>query len=107
MAQVEVRLPQWGMGMTEGTVLAWLKQVGDTVAEGEEIAEIDTAKATGMLESPAAGTIVEIVAQVDDEVPVGDVLCILETGWNPPRSRRRASCARSGCVACARRSPRR
>ena len=37
----EVRLPQWSMGMAEGTVAAWFKRVGDTVAEGEELAEIE------------------------------------------------------------------
>ena len=79
MARLEVRLPQWGMGMNEGTVLQWYKEIGDTVAEGEPLAEIETAKATGDLEAPAAGTLVEIVAAVDTEVPVGDVLCVLQT----------------------------
>ncbi len=35
MARIEVLLPQWGMGMSEGTVTSWLKVVGDTVAEDE------------------------------------------------------------------------
>ena len=37
-----VRMPQWGMGITEGAVLRWLKQAGDAVVEGEVLAEIET-----------------------------------------------------------------
>lgn len=78
MARYDVRLPQWAMGMNEGTVLQWYKEVGDAVAKDEPLAEIETAKATGDLESPEAGTVVEIVAAVGEEVPVGDVMCVLE-----------------------------
>jgi pyruvate/2-oxoglutarate dehydrogenase complex dihydrolipoamide acyltransferase (E2) component len=67
------------MGMNEGTVLQWYKEIGDAVAEGEPLAEIETAKASGDLEAPEAGTLVDIVAEVDTEVPVGDILCVLET----------------------------
>ena len=43
----EVRMPKMGDGMEEGTILRWLKQVGDTVAANETIAEIETDKASG------------------------------------------------------------
>jgi pyruvate/2-oxoglutarate dehydrogenase complex dihydrolipoamide acyltransferase (E2) component len=75
----EVLLPQWGMGMTEGTVLRWLKQVDDHVTEDEEIAEIETAKVTAMLESPYTGTLVEIVAPDGETVDVRGVLAFIET----------------------------
>jgi pyruvate/2-oxoglutarate dehydrogenase complex dihydrolipoamide acyltransferase (E2) component len=78
--RVEVRLPQWGMGINEGTVTEWLKSVGDNVTEGEPLVEIETAKATDSLNAPATGVLVEIVADVDDEVPVGELLCVIETG---------------------------
>jgi pyruvate/2-oxoglutarate dehydrogenase complex dihydrolipoamide acyltransferase (E2) component len=78
--RVEVRLPQWGMGINEGTVTEWLKSVGDDVTEGEPLVEIETAKATDSLNAPATGVLVEIVAEVDDEVPVGELLCVIETG---------------------------
>jgi pyruvate/2-oxoglutarate dehydrogenase complex dihydrolipoamide acyltransferase (E2) component len=78
--RVEVLLPQWGMGITEGTVAEWLKSVGDQVIEGEPLVEIETAKATDSLNAPATGVLVEIVANVDDEVPVGELLAIIETG---------------------------
>ena len=61
MARVEVLLPQWGMGMSEGTIIGWSKAVGDTVAEDEVLAEVESEKTVEQLESPAAGTLAEIV----------------------------------------------
>lgn len=78
--KVEVRLPQWGMGMTEGEVLEWLKEVGDQVAEGEGLVEIETAKVIEVLESPATGTLVDIVAAEGTVLEVRSVLAIIETG---------------------------
>jgi pyruvate/2-oxoglutarate dehydrogenase complex dihydrolipoamide acyltransferase (E2) component len=77
--RVEVRLPQWGMGINEGTVLQWLKAVGDEVAEDEPLVEIETAKATDFVNAPATGVLAEIVAEVGAVVPVSDVLAIIET----------------------------
>ena len=45
MAIVDVLLPQWGMGMSEGTITTWLKGVGDTVNEDDPLAEIEAEKA--------------------------------------------------------------
>ncbi|MCV7169577.1 biotin attachment protein [Mycobacterium manitobense] len=78
--RVEVRLPQWGMGMTEGEVLEWLKEVGDDVAEGEGLVEIETAKVNEVLESPAGGKLVEILAEVGEVKEVRAVLAIIDTG---------------------------
>ena len=77
--RVEVLLPQWGMGMSEGTVAEWLKKVGDRVEEDEPLAEIEAEKATQELESPAAGTLAEIVVQQGEEAKVRSVLAIIET----------------------------
>lgn len=76
--KVEVLLPQWGMGMSEGTVVGWKKQIGDRVEEGEIIAEIEAEKATQELESPASGVLVEIVVPEGQEAKVRSVLAILE-----------------------------
>ena len=78
--RVEVRLPQWGMGMTEGEVLEWLKQVGDSISEGEGLVEIETAKVVETLESPATGTLVEILAEPGEVMEVRAVLAVIETG---------------------------
>ncbi len=77
--KVEVLLPQWGMGMSEGTVTSWLKKVGDRVTEDEPIAEIEAEKATQELESPATGTLVEIVAPEGSEVKVRTLIAWIET----------------------------
>ena len=78
MARVEVLLPQWGMGMSEGTITTWLKQVGDTVDEDEPLAEVEAEKVEETLESPAAGTLVEILVQVGDTVDVRTAVAVLE-----------------------------
>lgn len=77
--KVEVLLPQWGMGMSEGTVTSWLKKVGDRVEEDEPLAEIEAEKATQELESPASGTLAEILVQEGEETRVRTVIAIIET----------------------------
>ena len=68
----EVVMPRLSDSMEEGTVLRWLKSAGDEVAVGEELVEIETDKANMVYESDLAGTIVEILAQEGDTLPVGD-----------------------------------
>ena len=77
--KVEVLLPQWGMGMSEGTVAEWMKKVGDRVKEDEPLAEIEAEKATQELDSPATGTLTEILVQQGQEAKVRSVLAIIET----------------------------
>lgn len=79
MARVEVLLPQWGMGMSEGAIVQWLKQVGDQVAEDEPLAEVEAEKVEEVLESPATGTLTEILVQEGDSVEVRTVVAIIET----------------------------
>jgi len=75
---VEVRLPQWGMGISEGTVLQWLKRVGDRVSEDEPLVEIETAKATDFVNAPATGIVTKILKEAGTTVPVSEVLAIIE-----------------------------
>ena len=79
MAKIEVLLPQWGMGMSEGTITGWLKGVGDTVAEDEPLADVEAEKTTETLESPAAGTLVEIVVPEGQTVEVRTVIAYIES----------------------------
>ena len=74
----EVNLPQFGMGMTEGTVITWLKSVGDEVVEDEEIAEIEAEKVTVMVVAPESGTLAQIIVQPGETVPVFTTLAIIE-----------------------------
>ena len=73
----EIVLPQWGMEMQDGTIVRWLKQEGDAVAEGEPIVEVETAKLQTELESTASGILSRIVAQEGEIVPIRGVLCVI------------------------------
>ena len=73
----EIVLPQWGMEMQDGTIVRWLKQEGDAVAEGEPIVEVETAKLQTELESTASGILSRIVAQEGQIVPIRGVLCVI------------------------------
>lgn len=77
--RVEVLLPQWGMGMSEGSIIQWLKKVGDQVVEDEPLAEVEAEKVEEVLESPATGTLVEILVQEGVAVEVRTVVAIIET----------------------------
>jgi pyruvate dehydrogenase E2 component (dihydrolipoamide acetyltransferase) len=60
--------------MEEGTILKWMKSVGDEVAVGDELAEIETDKANMVYEADAAGTLIEIIAGEGDTLPIGEVI---------------------------------
>lgn len=75
---VSVEIPNVGMGVTEATIVNWLKAVGDRVEAGEAIAEIETAKSTVEVEAPVGGTLSAILAQVDDEIEVGVAIATIE-----------------------------
>jgi pyruvate dehydrogenase E2 component (dihydrolipoamide acetyltransferase) len=78
--RVAVNMPKVNYEMEFGIVQAWYKAVGDIVAEGEVIADIETEKATVELQSPAAGTLVEIVHGPGVEVPSLQPIAWIETG---------------------------
>jgi len=78
MARVKVLLPQWGMGMSEGKIIKWLKSVGDTVAEDEPLAEVEAEKTTEMIESPSAGTLKEILVEAGATVEVRTPVAIID-----------------------------
>jgi 2-oxoglutarate dehydrogenase E2 component (dihydrolipoamide succinyltransferase) len=77
--RVEVLLPQWGMGMNEGTILEWLKDVGEEVVEDEPLAEVESAKAQQTLEAPATGRLVEILVAEGDTAEVRSPVAVIET----------------------------
>ncbi len=67
----EIAMPRLSDSMEEGTVLAWLKAVGDDVARGDELVEIETDKANMVYEADVAGTLLEIVVAVGETAAVG------------------------------------
>ena len=70
----DVVMPRLSDSMEEGTILQWLKGVGEEVAVGEELVEIETDKANMAYESDTAGVLVEIVAAVGETLPIGSVI---------------------------------
>lgn len=67
----EVVMPRLSDSMEEGTILSWLKQVGDEIAIGDELVEIETDKANMAYESDTAGTLNEILAKEGETLPIG------------------------------------
>ncbi len=65
----EIVMPRLSDSMEEGTILKWMKGVGDEVALGDELVEIETDKANMVFEADAAGTLIEIVADEGDTLP--------------------------------------
>jgi pyruvate/2-oxoglutarate dehydrogenase complex dihydrolipoamide acyltransferase (E2) component len=76
----KVNLPKWGMGLEEGTVLRWLKTVGERVEKGEAIVEIETAKATQEVEAPVSGTLVSILVAEGQSAPVNTAIAEISEG---------------------------
>ena len=70
----EVKMPQLGLTMEEGTVSKWIKHEGDAVKVGDVILEITTDKLTNEVASEAEGTLLKIVAQEGEDVPVKGTL---------------------------------
>ncbi|HXF82160.1 MAG TPA: biotin/lipoyl-containing protein, partial [bacterium] len=73
----EVIMPKMGDAMTEGKILAWRKQVGDTVQAGEPIAEIETDKVNVDIEAETSGTLLEILVPAGQSAPVGAPIAII------------------------------
>src|SRR5215216_3931576 len=86
---VQITMPQMGESVTEGTVLGWLKQVGDRVEADEPLVEISTDKVDAEVPAPASGTLTRILAEPDSTVAVGDPLGeieVAEGGMPPPEA---------------------
>ncbi len=79
----EVKLPRLGQGMESGTIVRWLKAVGDPVKAREPLYELDTDKVTQEVESEVDGVLLEIVVQ-EGETDVGTTIAMIETDGAPP-----------------------
>ena len=71
---IDVVVPVLGESLTEGTVANWLKSLGDAVALDEPLLELETDKVTIEVNAPISGNLIEILANIGDEVEVGAVL---------------------------------
>ena len=91
----EVRLPHLGESIDSALLVAWHKQVGDTVKRGDELADLETDKATLPLEAPKNGVLLAIVAEEGQMVYIGDLLSVIgrdgETWSDSPKNNRQNS----------------
>lgn len=78
MSKFELKMPKMGESITEGTIINWLVNEGDSFEEGDIILEVATDKVDNEVPAPASGTLIKTMFQAKDVVPVGEVLAILE-----------------------------
>ena len=77
--QVEqIKMPQLGESVTEGTISKWLVNPGDHVNKYEPLAEVMTDKVNAEIPSSFTGIIKELIAKEDETLAVGEVICIIE-----------------------------
>ena len=77
---IEVKMPALGESVTEGTVSAWLKAVGDKVEADEPLLEVSTDKVDSEVPSPVSGFLAEIKVDEDETVDVDTVVAVISTG---------------------------
>src|SRR5215213_8428072 len=73
----DVVMPQMGESIAEGTIVRWIKKVGETVDRDEPLFEISTDKVDAEIPSPVAGVITEIRAREGETVPVNSVVAVI------------------------------
>ncbi|MCC7118516.1 MAG: 2-oxo acid dehydrogenase subunit E2 [Anaerolineales bacterium] len=72
-----INMPKLGFDMAEGTLIRWVKQVGETIHKGDVLAEIETDKATVEVESPTGGVVLQLIVNQGDVVPVNAAIAIV------------------------------
>src|SRR6058998_345783 len=80
MARVDVLMPQMGESIAEGTIVKWLKKVGDSVKRDEPLFEISTDKVDAEIPAPTSGVLSEIMVQEGETVAVNTVVAVINGG---------------------------
>jgi len=82
----DVRMPELGETITQGTIPRWFKEVGDTVAVSEALFEVSTEKVDAEVPSPLAGTITKILIGLGETVDVGTIVAEIDAVGSAPSS---------------------
>jgi pyruvate/2-oxoglutarate dehydrogenase complex dihydrolipoamide acyltransferase (E2) component len=82
-ATVEVTMPQMGVSVAEGTIVAWHVAVGDAVTADQTVCEVSTDKIDTEVPAPAGGVVTELLVELEQTVAVGTVLARISTGETP------------------------
>lgn len=77
MSVEKLGMPKWGLSMTEGRLIEWLVDEGAEIGVGDEVAEVETEKINGVVESPAAGVLRRRVAGEGEVIAVGGMLGVI------------------------------
>ena len=78
-----VMMPQMGESIAEGTIVRWIKKLGDAVERDEPLFEISTDKVDAEIPSPAAGVLTQILAKEGETVPVNTVVAVIGGDGRP------------------------
>jgi pyruvate dehydrogenase E2 component (dihydrolipoamide acetyltransferase) len=77
--KMTIKMPRVGETVDEVYLVAWNKAVGDVIAIGDDLMEVETDKATVQVPSPVAGTLLEIFFKDGDEIKTGDAIAVCES----------------------------
>jgi pyruvate dehydrogenase E2 component (dihydrolipoamide acetyltransferase) len=81
-----VVMPQMGESIAEGTIVRWIKKIGEAVDKDEPLFEISTDKVDAEIPSPAAGTLIEIAVKEGETVPVNSVVATIGAAGESPKA---------------------
>jgi len=97
----DVVMPQMGESIAEGTIVRWIKKVGDAIDKDEPLFEISTDKVDAEIPSPGAGVLVEIKVREGETVPVNSVVAVIGGAGEKPAAAAPAAPAPSAAAADA------
>ena len=76
---IDVVMPKMGESITEGTILEWHKEIGESIEKDETLLEIGTDKVDSEIPAPESGTVCDILAMPNDVIDVGKIIARIDT----------------------------
>lgn len=100
-----VRLPKLGESVTEGTIGAWLKKVGEEIEKYEPLVEITTDKVSAEVPAPVSGVVARLIAEEGQTLPVGAELCVIDDGSGAEEAAEQPAAAASNGIEAEAKAP--